>query len=842
MKQALFLFVLILLNWSAFSGVSNPEKSDFSVFGEWKEVHPANPGLWLLTAKVTNSYTMRKDTLASYYAGSMKCEKKNQSIVKTVSNCEISAVIENQAEYPTKDFSFNSDSGEPVSITVSGRGSHSESSKYLETIDGKMISADNRDINVSGSALPGASIQFEYSADYKYAGISINIKAVGSDIGRIFYDEWKDYGGDIDNYGIFCSGSCDLSSDKNCKIIKTANGYQASWTSGTSEKKNSNSGTEYITIESNLNVTVVPYKEPDNPVITLIGCTELGVDENSTVVATAKTKGGTFRFWAEPGNLLTVESNGTSEAKIIGATPGHGLLYVEYTGPEGKTNKTSQPASCVSIESYNGGVAIPQIAFYDVNGKKNSGILTVPVKAQPADAVELVRFEPANPEILSAVGAGSEVTIQGIFLGKTTLQAKTKCGANTGPAVEVEVVNCDDETIARLEKMKKAAIENLVAATKDLQQHAGSKEFEKARDDLVNSAEQLLAKVGLTIVTGGKTTGVVTKVVDGKDVISKAIPLAAEIADKGSAFSDIIGSSNLEELGANVAKPASGEAFERIVKLKFGEATKELYGKSLGALSGLVEVGQAADRFYNNVGELYYHEELLEKFLKIMEKADSDLKFVKSRQQLCGRAKAESGEPEIPLADLPPLPDKPSPQTKPAPKPADPPVQEPINDEAQAEQPITDEEILVDPEPPVIPPRQVGLPFEPDVCGCNSSKNLTVSSKDFSTLGTGIKNLGECVENYKRISLTDYQKALTELSELTESLSSALQTDAAAFLVKAKESKSQLDAIVNRVKSYDEAGKAFLDNMEKCPETISTGMEIFKSVETITIDSVKTNY
>jgi hypothetical protein len=61
-------------------------------------------------------------------------------------------------------------------------------------------------------------------------------------------------------------------------------------------------------------------------------------------------------------------------------------------------------------------------------------------------------------------------------------------------------------------------------------------------------------------------------------------------------------------------------------------------------------------------------------------------------------------------------------------------------------------------------------------------------------------------------------------------------------MVKAKESKPRLDAIVNRVKSYDEAGNVFLKKMEKCPESVTTGMEIFQSVEKITVDSVKTNY
>ncbi len=574
--------------------------------------------------------------------------------------------------------------------------------------------------------------------------------------------------------------------------------------------------------------------------VEIIGCTELGLEEESVVTAKAAKEGGTYRFWAEPREMFSIETNGSS-ATLRGSSPGRGTLYVEYTSADGNKAEAKKEALCVQVETYNDGQIIPQIPLFDIDGKKLDGIISIPVDINPNDAADLLSYIPADPALLTAVGLGNAITLQGILPGKTTIQATTNCGATTGPAVEVEVVNCDDETIARLEKMKKAAIENLVAATKDLQSMAGSKEFEKARDELVSSYVELLAKVGLTIVSSGKTTGVVTKVVDGKEVISKAIPLAAEIADKGSALSEMIGSSNMEELGGNVAKPTSGEAFERIVKLKFGDAAKELYGKSLGAITGLVEVGQAADKFYDNVGQLVHHEEVLEKFMKIMEKAERDLEYIKSRQNICSRQKGESDESEIPLADLPPLTDKPTAPSKPTPKTEEPPVQKPQNNETQAE-PTTDDEILVDPEPPAIPPRQVGLPFEQNDCGCSNSKDLTVTSTDFSTLGAGIKNLGDCAKNFTSISVSDYHDALTELSELTGALSTILQTDAAAFLVKAKESKPQIDALVNRVKTFDEAGNAFLNKMEKCPESVTIGMEIFQSVEKITVDSLKTKY
>ena len=567
---------------------------------------------------------------------------------------------------------------------------------------------------------------------------------------------------------------------------------------------------------------------PDRGGVEIIGCSELGVGEEIVVTAKAAKEGGTYRFWAEPQDMISIKTNGSS-ATLLGSSPARGTLYVEYTGADGKKAEAKKEAACVNVESYNEGQKIPQIALFDIDGKKLDGILKVPVEINPNDAADLLSYIPADPGVLTAVGLGDVVTVQGIHPGKTTIQATTDCGTNTGPAVEVEVVNCDDETIARLEKMKKAAIESLVAAAKDLQSIAGSKEFAKARDELVSSYVELLAKVGLTIIANGKSP-------------TKAIGVAAEIADKGAALSEIIASSNAEEMKNNIGKTSSGESFERIVGNQFGDAAKELYGKSLSAIIGLAEVAQAADKFYNNVGQLIHHEDMIEKFQEILEKADKELKNIRSRQQLCEKQTEKPKVQEKPKADQPSQPKEPVPQTKPNPKTDVPIAQEPQTNVSTPSEPSTDDEIMVDPERPVVPPRQVGLPYEPGDCGCDKSKEVAASSAGFSTLASGIQNLGNCVGNFRSSTLTDYQQALQELSALTDSLTTTLKSDATTFLAKAKESKPRLDAIVNRIKVYDKATNAFMNKMEKCPESMTTGMEIFQSVEKITIDMVKTNY
>ena len=246
---------------------------------------------------------MQKDTLISFMAGDKQWDKEKHVTVRTTTSGEITAVIENQAEDPASEFWFHTDSGEPVSINVTGQGSHSESSKYNETIDGKLISANIRNINVSGSALPGASLMFYYTPDSKDVSAGIGIKAKGSDIGRMFYDEWKDTGGDIDDYYLSCSAGCDAAGERSCNITKTSTGYQASWKTSESRQRHTVDGTEFITTESSLSLTIKPYKEPDKPEVTLYGCSELSTDEQGEVFASGKPEGGKFRFWVEPGNL-----------------------------------------------------------------------------------------------------------------------------------------------------------------------------------------------------------------------------------------------------------------------------------------------------------------------------------------------------------------------------------------------------------------------------------------------------------------------------------------------------------------------------------------------------------
>ncbi|HCM60673.1 MAG TPA: hypothetical protein DIS74_09925 [Bacteroidales bacterium] len=543
--------------------------------------------------------------------------------------------------------------------------------------------------------------------------------------------------------------------------------------------------------------------------VTLGGCSELSTGEQGQVNATGKPEGGSYRFWSEPQGMLMIESEGPS-ATLTGSRPGRGTLYVEYTTPDGSRTEASKPASVVGIWSYNGGNAIPPVPLYDVNGNKLSGKLTVPYSSEPEEAQELVDFVSGNPSVFTVVASAENLDIEVSKTGKATLEARDNCGNTAGPTVEVEVVNCDDETIARLENQRQAATENLLIATRELQKTAGSSEFEKARDDLVASTIDLLAKTGLTIISGGKTTG--------------AVKTAAEMADVAAGLSDMLASGSHEEVYVNGVKAAAGK----------------IWGEAASTLIGLGEVAAAADRFYENIAEIKLHEEALKSALESYEKALTAVEDVVRRQQICKRDKTQPQQKEEPKADPTPEPSDPKPPVDPKPKTDTPPAQKP-----PAEPPAPkpgDEDPPISPPPPASPPRQVGLPYSPQECGCDKTKSISVNSEGFSTLQVGVKNIGDCVENFNKTSVNAYANTLRELSALADSLKVAADGDPEIFRVQSTKAKPRLDSLIKQTQSYDEAGKTFLKEFEKCPESVTTGMEVLKSAQTVTVDSITTKY
>lgn len=573
--------------------------------------------------------------------------------------------------------------------------------------------------------------------------------------------------------------------------------------------------------DDKLSVTLsVKMEIPDleKPEVTLEGCSEMGIGESGQLTASGKPEGGSYRFWAEPSDVLTVQANGAS-ATLKGASPGRTTIFVEYTSPEGATVQKTKNGSCVKVESYNGGQPIPQVAFYDFDGKRLKGI-NVPVSIQPSDGADLLKYVPADPSILTVIGLGNEVVIQGIRQGKTTFQAKTLCGGTTGPVIDVEVVNCDDETIAQLNEQARIANERLKELAQEMERLVNSDEYKRAHGRILESTANLALKTSVLIL--GTLGGL-----PGAD---KAVTTASKISGIGSSLLDLL---------------RSGDAGEQ--EFNMLNMTVELFGDNIvQGVFGANETGEAAKNFGD---DLVGMENAAQKTADIYNSLDQQNRFIDNlsyRMRLCASDPEQTASQEDSAGEPSQTPKDPTPKTdKPPIK--EPTVDKPTPEEPTAEEPTdqepSDDGTEISPPPPTSEPRQVSLPYmSADECGCNNSKEIGLSQEGFSALQAGIRNLGECVNNFSEGPLNDYVKTLGEWQSVTDSLTNFIKLGTAGLEVAAKETIPHIESLLQRTQSFDEAGKTFLKQFEKCPESVTTGMDVLKSALTVTVDSITTKY
>ncbi|RPJ54403.1 MAG: hypothetical protein EHM23_29100, partial [Acidobacteria bacterium] len=505
--------------------------------------------------------------------------------------------------------------------------------------------------------------------------------------------------------------------------------------------------------------SITPYDESKKAKVTLAGCTELGVGQQGTVTAKGEPPGGSYRFWAEPASALGVQAQGAT-AQITGASPGRATLRVEYSAPGGKTGQNSQSVTCVQLDSVNGGQPVPKIGIYDENGKRTSATKSVPVSVQPADAGDLILYKPADPGILTALGQGSEVVLQGVRIGKTTFQASTKCGGPLGPVTAVEIVACDDEVLAALAREEKALQEALQEAQKIEARIREGKQFQDA-DNIGESTADLLIK------TGGLIIGTLAGGRGGPQGIA----------------ADIYG------YGSNVRDALKGDA-ESVTTATLQTMVQTSQSKVKATIAGAIETLQAAWKFGTDLGALEGVAIQLEEIQRWMDHWHRRMQNLNYRKKLC----REKGEPPPPVPD--PVPPKPKPE-RPKPDPVPPVTTQPPTEVDVPKEPDEPPTEPPSPPPPTTPLSQPGLPYNPGECGCK--KLAQIPSPERSTRGgqtqktakppvlaatgattpqisQGLKNLGRCVEEFSKGPLTQYQQTLNEW----DAVFSALQTAATA--------------------------------------------------------------
>ncbi len=561
--------------------------------------------------------------------------------------------------------------------------------------------------------------------------------------------------------------------------------------------------------------------EPKKPDVTLTGCTELGVDQQGTATAMGQPAGGSYRFWVDPSSTLGVQAQGAT-ANLNGTTPGRATLHVEYSALDGKTAQASQPATCLRVDSINGGQPVPKIGLFDVLGKRTAATRSVPVSVQPSGAGDLLVFKPADAAVLSAVGEGDSVLLQGVRVGKTTIQATTKCGGVTGPIATVEVVRCDDEVLAKLKEEQRIVEENLKQALAEDGRIRNSKEFQET--DIGESTADLLIKTG----------GLIIGTLAGGKGAAKGVETAADIYGYGSNLRDALKGDTESVVTSAVqtlAQAAKAAALSAILDAREAYQAADKFGKDLGALEAAAERLEATRRWIDHWSRLQ--------------------EDVVRRQKICrtGGEEPPPQEPEPSTKKDPPKKD-PQPRKDPQPK-KDPPVTTepppPGNppSEPPGDKPGEPPEEPPSPPPPTSEPRHFGLPYEEGKCGCGQggstgqapgigqvsgtgqamstagqAPELGVDAQGVAEIGKGLKNLGQCVGQFRDGALTQYQKTLDEWQVVLGEIQAAAKADEAGRKTIVPALIGRMDALLGPTKDFDVAGRTFYEGFKACPAAV----------------------
>ena len=568
--------------------------------------------------------------------------------------------------------------------------------------------------------------------------------------------------------------------------------------------------------------------------VTLVGCSELSTGEQGQVNATGKPEGGSYRFWSEPPGMLMIESEGSS-ATLTGSRPGRGTLYVEYTTPDGGRTEASRPASVVSINSYNGGDAIPPIPLYDVDGKKLSGKLTVPYSSQPDEAQELVDFVSGNPSVFTVVASADNLDIQVSKPGKGTIEARDNCGNTTGPTVEVEVVNCSDETKAKLAEETRIVTEAIKEQLKQLEDIINSKEYQKASGSFLESAANLTLK----------TSGLIFGMAAGAPGADQVVQATGKVFGSGSALLDLVRSESLSQAGVNSVK----------LGIELVDATV------LGVISGAQETYEAANKFGEDLGVIQGATMKISNAQKWIEHWSRYIDDLIRRQKLCESGAGQDGGQGEPAPEPVQKPAEPGSETANQPagtaraaKPGgeQPSAEVPAPGEAAGEkrpdegepggEEVPGEGGEISPPKPPSEAGQEGLPYAPGDCGCNSTKTMKPGPEVFAILQADMQNLNNCVADFQNGPLTSYVKTLEEWKTLTGELTSALGEDQKSIETSLHDVIPLMESLLQQTQSFDKAGQEFIKDFEKCPASSSSWMDLLKTAVTVTVDSIKTKY
>nr|WP_315473138.1 hypothetical protein [uncultured Undibacterium sp.] len=318
-----------------------------------------------------------------------------------------------------------------------------------------------------------------------------------------------------------------------------------------------------------------------------------------------------------PSSLLGItSSNATHQASVSALTTGRGEFTVSYL-VDGKSASKTVPASVVQLLRFDAPEMI-ELGLIDADGR-NKPPAKVPFVSVPAASGDLLRFKGFDPKFLSLATGASELTLQGVRPGITSLQAETLCGTAVGPRIGVKVVTCDKDSRETLERRKRGVKERNDTISRRVQELLNDPEFVRVEREIKDDVINLAFKTGSTIVGAlSMAQGGQIKAAEGR--LSQLSPqqlkwLTAIKPEQASikAIKDVVGLYTLTSslmngfdgaMQAGIGQGDNSESYKAAIKGLISGTVKLIKNERLGLAKTFIEAAMAAQKMGRNVGTL----------------------------------------------------------------------------------------------------------------------------------------------------------------------------------------------------------------------------------------------
>ncbi|MEJ0040404.1 MAG: hypothetical protein WDO68_31005 [Gammaproteobacteria bacterium] len=244
-----------------------------------------------------------------------------------------------------------------------------------------------------------------------------------------------------------------------------------------------------------------------------------------------------------------------------------------------------------------------------MDGLPHSKVYRFPVVTNPAGAGDLLSFSAADSAIVSVVNGRADVGVQPVRTGRTTLQAKTACGAPIGPPVEIVIAACDNDVQTETQRKRDDLARREKEMVKRITQLVADPRFQRAATEIKQSTTEFAIKTGELIATaltakevvaghGGNTAS---------ELNAKQLEVAGTLWDGADVFVDgaVKGEWDKGLVGAAVIKSGLWQVSLVKTSLESYEATMN-FSRDLGLIAGVARELEELGPKYDDVrNELY---------------------------------------------------------------------------------------------------------------------------------------------------------------------------------------------------------------------------------------------